>query len=912
MTQISGRFRPLVPAGLCALILSLALLLPAPGRADEPYARSRDYDLQNVKTHLWFDTDQRKVRGEVTHTIAMLRDDVAQIQFDSVELKIAAVTLDGKSAKFSTTDTALIVPLPSPSRRGEHHEVFIRYDGQPKKGLYFVLPDKNYPNRPKEVWTQGEAEDTRYYIPIYDYPNARTTSEMILTVPGTWLTISNGKLVGVKDEPDGSKTWDWKQSEPLSTYLITAVAGEFVEKKDTWRGIPVRYVVPRGQEDTIDSTFSRTRQMLDLFSDKLGVPYPWAQYAQSSVNDFVEGGMENTSATTLTTRGLVAPGLAPELRRGSDDLDSHELAHQWFGDLVTCKDWANIWLNEGFATYFEHYWAEQRYGADEAAYEFWRDQAGWFRQKRLYGVPIVTRNFEDSIEYTGNVYDKGGWVLKMLRTKLGDEDFFRGLHYYLETNRGQNVVTADLEKAIDHSTATNVDHFFHQWIWRAGAPKFEVGYTYDDAAHQVKLNVKQTQKVEGMVDLFDMPVEIEIATASGRKTSTIQVSKSEETFTLRADSTPQMVLFDKGDNILKTLEFKKDAAALIYQLQNAETVPDRADAAVALGAIKDNPDVVAALSNAAQHDPFWGVRAESLKALGKIGGSAAEKQILTSVNDPKPWVRQVAVQELGGFTDDASLGSQLTAIATNDNAYRVRAAALNALGKIKAPSAYDVLTAAVKLDSPDDTLRNGALEGLGSLADDRSVPLLLEWSALGKAFDTRGAAIGAVANLDTKNKAITKTLISYLQEPYIDVKYATLFALTKRGDPDAIAPLEAMLKSGDLSLGAAPYIQMQIDTLKAKAAGNHASGPGSGTGTGTGANAAANVDSDTGAGTGSASGTSAGQSAGQGASSSQPPASSAAGSEGTLDALKKLQQQMDEVNALLAKIESQISSTKKK
>jgi len=189
---------------------------------------------------------------------------------------------------------------------------------------------------------------------------------------------------------------------------------------------------------------------------------------------------------------------------------------------------------------FEHYWAEQRYGADEAAYEFWRDQAGWFRQKRLYPVPIVTRNFEDSIEYAGNVYDKGGWVLKMLRTKLGDEDFFRGLHYYLETNRGQNVVTADLEKAIDHSTATNVDHFFHQWIWRAGAPKYEVSYTYDDAAHQVKLNVKQTQKVEGMVDLFDMPVEIEIANASGRKTSTIQVSKAEESFTLPADSAPQI------------------------------------------------------------------------------------------------------------------------------------------------------------------------------------------------------------------------------------------------------------------------------------------------------------------------------------------------------------------------------------
>ncbi|MFZ1034033.1 MAG: M1 family metallopeptidase, partial [Candidatus Acidiferrales bacterium] len=425
MIKILGRFRPHVPKILCAAVLSVALLVSARGRADEPYARSRDYDLQNVKTHLWFDTEQREVRGEVTHSIAMLRDDVSQVKFDSVGLKIATVTLDGKTANFSMTANDLIVPLAHPSKRGERHEVFIRYEGHPKKGLYFVLPDKNYPNRPKEVWTQGEAEDTRYYIPIYDYPNDRTTSEMLLTVPATWITVSNGQLVNVKDEANGEKTWDWKQSEPLSTYLISAVAGEFVEKKDIWHGIPVRFVVPRGDEATIDPTFARTTQMLDLFSDKLGVKYPWAQYAQTSVNDFVEGGMENTSATTLTTQGLVNPKLVPEERRGSDDLDSHELSHQWFGDLVTCRDWANIWLNEGFATYFEHYWAEQHYGGDEAAYEFWRDQSNWFRQKRLYPVPIVTRNFTDSIEYAGNVYTKGGWVLKMLRTKLGDEDFFR-------------------------------------------------------------------------------------------------------------------------------------------------------------------------------------------------------------------------------------------------------------------------------------------------------------------------------------------------------------------------------------------------------------------------------------------------------------------------------------------------------
>jgi aminopeptidase N len=819
MIRTRRRTRSLSAVFACALVLSAAALFPLLGRADEPYARSRDYDLRNVKTHLWFDTDQRSVRGEVTHSLSMFHDGTTEIKFDSVALHIQAVQLDGKDAKFSVTDNNVVVQLNAPSRRGETHEVFIRYDGKPKKGLYFVLPDKNYPNRPKEVWSQGEAEDTRYYIPIYDYPNDRTTSEMLVTVPASWITISNGDLLGVKTESDGMKTWDWKQSLPLSTYLISVVAGEFVEQKDSWNGMPVRYVVPRGEEDKIEPTFSRTKDMITLFSSKLDVKYPWAQYAQTSVNDFVEGGMENTSATTLTTRGLVHPKLAAEEREGSDSLDSHELAHQWFGDLVTCRDWANIWLNEGFATYFEHYWTEQHYGADDVAYEFWREQTSWFRQKRLFPVPIVQRNFTDGIEYAGNVYTKGGWVLKMLRTKLGDDNFFRALHYYLETNRNQNVVTADLEKAIDQSTAINTDKFFHEWVWRAGAPSYDVSYTYDDSAHQIKLLVKQTQKVEGMVDLFEMPVDVEIATASGPQTHSINVTKAEETFALPSPSAPAMVLFDKGDKILKTVEFKKDANALIYQLKNAQDVSDRADAVVALGHVKDNADVIAALGNAAQHDSFWGIRSEALKALGKIGGPDAEKQILAGVNDDKPWVRVVAVEQLGDFGSDPALGPRLTEIAANDKAYGVRAAALGALGQVKAPNAYDVLVAAVKSESPEDKLRNGALEGLGALGDDRAVPLLLEWAAPGKTFDTRSAAIAAVAGLDSKNKAITQMLIASLQEPYIDIKFSSLFAITKRGDPDAIPALENLVKSGDLALGTGPMVQMQLDALKAKAAG---------------------------------------------------------------------------------------------
>ncbi|MGA7555096.1 MAG: HEAT repeat domain-containing protein, partial [Candidatus Acidiferrales bacterium] len=336
--------------------------------------------------------------------------------------------------------------------------------------------------------------------------------------------------------------------------------------------------------------------------------------------------------------------------------------------------------------------------------------------------------------------------------------------------------------------------------------------------------------------------------------------------------------------VLKSVEFKKGAAELIYQLKNAETVPDRADAAVGLGEMRDNPEAVAVLGYAAVHDRYWGVRVESLKALGKIGGGGAEKQILAALSNEEPWVRKVAVQQLGNFTDDPSLAPKLTEIASKDTAYGVRAAALNAIGEIKAPNAYELLTAELKTDSPDDTIRNGALEGLGSLGDDRAVPALLEWSAPGKDFESRGAAIEAVAELDLKNKAITRALISYLREPYTDVKFRALFALGHRGDTDAIAPLEELVKSGDLNLGDAPYVEMQIQALKQKAAEKRVSGGGKSAGNGP-----------------------SGGSAADGAT----PSASGNGLEMTLDALKQLQKQMDEISTRLGKIETRLSDTKK-
>jgi aminopeptidase N len=857
-----------------AAIFALAGAAGLPARDDDPYARTRDYDLQNVRTHLRFDVEQKKIMGEVTESLAILRENVSALRFDSVGLTIESVTLNRAAAKFEVEPKELVVTLPQKARRGEHFDVTIRYSGQPTKGLYFILPDKNYPDQPKEIWSQGESEDTRHYIPIYDYPNDRTTSEMLLTVPGDWWTVSNGKLIGIKSEADGTKTWDWKQSETLSTYLISVVAGEFVEKKDSWRGIPVLYGVPKGQEFKIDTTFSRTKGMLDAFSDALDVKYPWAKYAQTSVDDFIEGGMENTSATTLIARALVHPKLAGESIYGSDELDSHELAHQWFGDLVTCKDWANIWLNEGFATYFEHFWLEKNFGKDDSDYEFWTDGNQWMNQRALFGVPIVTRQIDDSVEYEGNIYTKGGLVLHMLREKLGDQDFFRGLHHYLDVNRGQNVVTADLIKAIEQETSVNVDEFFQQWIYRAGAPKFEVAVKWDDLVDSVHLQLKQTQEVKGLVPLFHVPIEVEVATKSGVKTFSIDVSKDEEIFSFAVDGPPLMVIFDKGNKILKSVEFKREPAALIYQLKHAETVPDRAEAAKALGEVKGNADVVAALGEAARGDSFWGVRVESLRALGKIGGAEAEKQIEDALSNDKPWVRDVGVAQLGNFRADSSLGARLAKIATDDPAYRVRNAAMQSLAQLKAANAFDVLNAAVQMDSPDNTTRRAALRAFGPLGDDRAVPILLAWSAPGKPIELRQAAIGSLGPVGRGNKDVTRALVSYLDEPRIS-KFAAVFALGRHGDPDAIPALEKLLKGEKLGFGLKSVTKNQIESIRAQAAGGKAAESAYGPGVGD-ANVAGGADN-----------------------------------SALMNQLEKLERRLDEMNERLAKIEEQVALPKK-
>jgi len=815
---------------LLALAALLAIFIPAAQlRADEPYARSRDYDLQHSKIALRFDLDQKRVLGEVTHSLSILRGGSTKVFFDSVGLTIQSVTLNRAAIKFETSADKLIVPLPAAAKAGDKFEIVIRYEGKPAKGMYFILPDKDYPERPRQIWTQGESEDTRYYLPTYDYPNDRLTTETILTVPASWITVSNGKLMNVSEAGKGLKTWYWKESVPSSTYLITVVAGEFDEITDTWHGIPVTYYAPKGRGDRLPLNYGRTPAMMELFSKKFGVDYPWEKYAQVMVDDFVAGGMENSSATTNNSSSLVHPKLAPEYFTGEDDLISHELGHQWFGDLVTCKDWGDIWLNEGFATFLEAVWTEAHYGKDQADYERWNNAREWFESNSLWNKPIVRHDFDDSSEFDGNAYNKAGWVLYMLREQTGEDAFYRGLKYYLEVNRGKSVVTADLAKAIEESAHVNVDQFFSQWLYGAGAPKFDLSYTYDGEKHQVMLTVKQIQRVEGRVGLFRVPVEVAITTGSGPKLYNFTVSKDKQTFPLPAESAPLMVLFDKGGHILKSAEFHKEKKEWLYQVKSATDLADRADAVVALGKMKNDDEVVAVLGDVLRNDKAWGVRATAADTLGQLGAASASKLLLAALDSHDgPWVRNRVVSALGNFKDDTTVAAKLNSVANQDDSYRARAAALQALGRLKGPNAFATLGAAVASDSPDGFLRNAALRSLGSLGDDKAVPLLLQWSAAGKPIDSRTAAINSLARLQKDNQDITKQIVAYLTEPHFSVRMAAIYALGGRGDASAIPALEALLKSDDLSIEMAPMIKGQIARLKKPADGKQGASVGSG------------------------------------------------------------------------------------
>ena len=497
--------------------------------------------------------------------------------------------------------------MPRALKRGAETEIAVEYSAAPRRGLYFVGPDDGYPHKPVEAWTQGEDEDSHYWFPCYDYPNDRATSEVIATVPEKFTAISNGGLIANTHDPSArTRTFHWRHDVPHSTYLITLAAGEFVAIEERAGNVPVLYYVHPGREEDARRAFGNTPRMIQFFERIIGVPYPYAKYAQVAVTDFIFGGMENTSATTQTADTLHDERAHLDFK--SDPLVAHELAHQWWGDLLTCRDWSHAWLNEGFATYFEALWCEENLGADEFAWNLRQDREAYLAEdSHSYRRPIVCNRYRAPIElFDRHLYEKGSLVLHMLRREVGDALFFKSLNLYCNRHRGGNVVTRDLEQAFEDVTGRNLEWFFDQWVHKEGHPEIEVSSSFDDKQKLASVTIKQTQKTSATTPLFRFTTELALMDADGNETRhRVEIREAEQVLNFPVDKAPKSIRFDPSFVITKTLKHKRGREALEIELEHASEAIRRASAARELGK-EGSPQATAALKDALLGDKFWG------------------------------------------------------------------------------------------------------------------------------------------------------------------------------------------------------------------------------------------------------------------------------------------------------------------
>ena len=472
------------------------------------WIRSRTIDVKNISIDIRFDWDKEQAIGSEVITFAPFNDtntfplDAAMMTIDSVKLA------DGTPLKFTydgkKDNDNLEIMLDKVRPSGQDISVRIDYKtnyvnkadadtaiGNFGRGLRFIKPTPDDPHKPRQIWSQGESEFNRYWFPSYDTPNDFRTTELRATVDKPFYVVSNGKLAETKDNPDGTRTFDWKMDQPYSNYLTSIVVVETTPVTQDFDGTPVYNFGYTSETKEVAATTKNLPATIKFFSDITGVRYPYPKYSQAFVEDF-GGGMENISATTQIEEMIHDDR---ELLDGnSESLQSHELAHQWFGDYVTCRDWGQIWLNESFATYMQAMWTEKYAGRDEFLYTDIRGNhdavLGTWKQGRRR--PIVTKYYANKdAMFDTYAYPGGGSVLHMLRKTVGDAAFSRALKNYLTTNAHQPVSTEDLRKAFEQSTGQSMDWFFDEWLYKMGHPIFEITDSYDEASKKLTLNVKQ-------------------------------------------------------------------------------------------------------------------------------------------------------------------------------------------------------------------------------------------------------------------------------------------------------------------------------------------------------------------------------------------------------------------------------------
>jgi aminopeptidase N len=721
--------------------------------------------VENYKLKLHFDQAKGEVFGDEVLTLRPFESHFRKFYLNSTELTIESVALDSHEAAlarlmFSLQGNKLWITLDRDYEARDHLNIRIRYHGTPRFGLFFVNPTVEDPKRPREIYSQGESEFNQRWFPCWDYPNDMATSETITTVPDGQVVVSNGRLADVS-HAGSETTYDWVERVPHSSYLISIAVGPWHKVADSYGDKPVDYYVPESTDDaTARRAFHLTPDMIGFFSRATGVDYPYEQYAQTAVRNFIFGGQENVSATTLTENTLHDE--RAEQDYASTVLVAHELGQHWFGDLVQGRDWANIWLNEGFATYLEALYTQHHEGNEAFRFEIYKDQLAALAQDRDdYVRAIVDRHYDDAMQmFDAITHEKGAAVLDMLRylvdgsdaaSRPGSQDelLFRALRQYLVAHRENTADTADLIQAIRSVTGLELDWFFREWVFQGGHPDYRVEASYDKEKKMEKVAVEQTQTVDAMTPVFDMPIELAFHGPNGEsKRIRVRDNLKQQEFDVVVDFEPTWVDFDPDDFIDKTVQFEQPLHSLIADAENDPSMMSRLWAAEKLGVTAggDEDARVDALAHVLSTDTFFGVRAAAATSLGKIRTPKAQAVLLSDLQQPDSRVRTAVVEALGNFSKDHVVYDALVNSLHNDSSYAVEVVAAQDIGRSGDAQAFSVLRAEAET-KPETHVMQATLAGLAATKDSRAVAILLAQAQPGVSERTRLSALASLGTL---------------------------------------------------------------------------------------------------------------------------------------------------------------------
>jgi aminopeptidase N len=781
---------------------SAALLAPAEPASQRQYAPDREVQMVHLALDVTPDFKRRTIEATAVLTFKPVAKPVREVKLDAVDLDVHAVSSTDKLQAWQATDEKVIITFAEPIPADKETRVTLSYSAEPTEGLYFRTPEMGYKDGDTHLFSQGEEISARHWYPCLDSPNQRFTSELACHVPQGMSVISNGRLVSETNDPAAALLVShWSQDKPHANYLITLVAGYFKKLEDKHGDLPLAFFVPASEIAEAASSFRDTKDMVEFFEQEIGVPYPWAKYYQVCVNDFVAGGMENTSATTLTDGTLFTD--ATENIRESDGLIAHELAHQWFGDLVTCKDWSHAWLNEGFATYYEALYNGHRHGRDWLLYSLY-NRARNITAMANDSTPIVRRTYGEPREMFGYLsYPKAAWVLHMLRSQLGDELYRRCVKTYLQRHQYGNVVTEDLRAVIEELSGRSYDQFFDQWFYHGHFPELEISYEWQELPKLAKVSVRQTQELGSNVLLFNFPLTFRFHATTGATDRVVQISQKEQDFYFPLAAAPERVRMDPDCTLLAKIKFNASAPMLYAQLADSQDVLGRVLAIEQLATRRDQQSV-AKLQTALNQDAFFGVRLEAAKALRTIHTDEALAALLASTTQPDARVRLEVVEDIAGFYDGNAFAAAEATVKGEKNP-DIRAAALRALGTYSKPELRTTLIGLLGSESYRNELAVAAIGAVRSQDDPSYIgPLSETLSQREAAFTSRGFGQGLdtlayLARNEDKKDAVLAFLLARVNHKKRSVQLACLNALGTLGDPKAIGPLQTFATAAKAS-----------------------------------------------------------------------------------------------------------------